>query len=87
MKKIPKKIGAVAIKKGFITKAQFKEAMGKQIEMELEGEKPTLLGEILLEMEYLNKEQLFEVLSTMDKNRTKVATFANFKEGEKYFQW
>jgi hypothetical protein len=57
-----KRFGSIAITKGFITKDQFVEAMGVQIENELEGVKPKAIGTILLSMEYMTRDQIEEVL-------------------------
>ncbi len=63
--KLTKRFGAVAIKKGFITKDQFVEAMAMQIENDLEGTEPKHLGAILNTMEYMTDEQISEVLGAM----------------------
>ena len=65
MKTPLKKFGVISVKKGYCTKELFVEAMAMQLENDLEGMKPKLFGEILMEMEYLNREQVSEVLMAM----------------------
>lgn len=55
------RFGSIAIQKGFISKDQFLEAMDIQIEMELEGADPKLIGSVLCEMGYITEEQVDEV--------------------------
>ena len=69
MKKLIKRFGTVAVEKGFITKEQFVEAMGMQIENELEGIQPKLTGDVLVEMGYLTQDQVREVLRGMAKRK------------------
>ena len=58
-----KRFGVTAINKGFITKDQFLEAMGVQIDNDLEGLTPRLIGSVLLSMGYMNIDQINEVLT------------------------
>ena len=67
MKDPLKRFGVIAVKKGYISKEMFVEAMGMQIENDLEGIKPKLFGEILVEMGYLTRDQVSDVLVTMVK--------------------
>ena len=48
-----RRFGDIAIRKGFITKEQLIEAMTFQIENELEGKQPKLIGSILTDLGYL----------------------------------
>ena len=68
-KDIRKRFGTVAIQKGFISKEQFVEAMGMQLENEMEGEKALLFGEVLIEMGLMTQEQASEVLETMVRRK------------------
>lgn len=66
---IRKRFGAVAIKKGFITKEQFVEAMGMQIENDLEGTEHKLFGEVLVRMGYMERSQVNEVLEEISEEK------------------
>ena len=61
------RFGVTAIKEGFIKKDQLLEAIGIQIEDELEGMEIRLIGSILYGMNYLTLEQINEVLNIMSK--------------------
>jgi len=61
------RFGDIAIRKQFITKDQFVEAMAFQIENELEGIQPKLIGSILRDMGYITAAQIDEVVSIMAK--------------------
>ena len=63
------RFGIIAVRKGFISKEQFVEAMGMQIETELEGEKALLFGEVLIEMGLMSREQVSEVLEDMVRRK------------------
>ena len=63
--KIRKRFGSLSIKKGFITKAQFLEAMAVQIENELEGTEPELIGSVLFKLGYMTAEQIDEVVENI----------------------
>jgi hypothetical protein len=62
--------GRIALRKGFITEEQLREA----IEMQKEGEGPRLLGLILRDRGYINREQLREVLEYQKKHLRRPAT-------------
>ena len=62
-----RRFGDIAIRKGFINKEQFIEAMAFQIENELEGRQPKLIGSVLTDMGYLTREQVDEVIGVMAK--------------------
>ncbi|MFC1824932.1 hypothetical protein ACFL9T_19660 [Thermodesulfobacteriota bacterium] len=57
----------IAIRKGFITKEHFVKAMAFQIENELKGKQPRLIGSILNEKGYMTEEQIDEVIEVMAK--------------------
>lgn len=64
-----KRFSTIAIEKGFITKEQFLEAMGMQIENELEGAEHRFIGSVLYGMGYMTIQQINEVLETMSKEK------------------
>ena len=66
---IRERFGDIAIRKGFITKDQFIEAMAFQIENEMEGIQPKLIGSLLMDLGYMSKEQLNEIVDTMTHPR------------------
>jgi len=61
------RFGMVAVQKGFILPDQVIDALTIQISEELDVEEHRLLGEILLELEYMNASQIGEVLDEMNK--------------------
>ena len=61
------RFGMVAVQKGFILPDQVIDALTIQISEELDEEEHRLLGEILLELEYMNASQIGEVLDEMNK--------------------
>ena len=60
-----KRLWDYCYKKGFITKEQFIEAMGVQVENNLEGLEPKLIGTVLHGMGYMTIEQINEVLEAI----------------------
>lgn len=60
-----KRVGVLAVEKGFVTKDQLFEAFKIQIEEDLEGEKHNLIGLILIELGYLTPAQAEEILAAM----------------------
>ena len=68
-KGIRKRFGTIAIQKGFISKEQFVEAMGMQIEIDLEGKEYLLFGEVLTEMGIITREQVSEILVDMVRQK------------------
>jgi hypothetical protein len=62
-----KRFGDIAIRKGFLTKEHFVEAMAFQIENELDGKQPKLIGSILMEKAYMTEEQVDDVIHVMAK--------------------
>ena len=59
--KYDKRFGMIAAEKGFITYEQLLEAMKIQIFENLVGNKHRLIGEVLLEKEYITTSQVDEV--------------------------
>jgi hypothetical protein len=62
-----KRFGVLAVEKGFVTKDQLFEAFKIQIEEDLEGEKHSLIGLILIRLGYLTTAQAEEILAVMRK--------------------
>jgi hypothetical protein len=62
---IRERFGDIAIRKGFITKDQFIEAMAFQIENEMEGIQPKLIGSLLHDLGYMSEDQLDEIVESM----------------------
>lgn len=62
---LEKRLGYVAVDKGFITEEQLAEAMVIQIKEDLCGKDHRLVGQILLALGYINKQQLDQVLLAM----------------------
>lgn len=62
LQNLERRFGITAVKKGFITAEQLIEALSTQIMEELEESEHRLIGEILLEKEYLTNAQIKEVL-------------------------
>ena len=61
------RFGSIAIEKGFITSEQFFEAVGVQIEIELEGTDHIVLGTVLEAKGYITFQQTMEVLQIMSQ--------------------
>lgn len=64
-----RRFGSMAVEMGYITKDQFVDAMGMQLEIDMEGTSAKLFGEILIEMGYLDRNQVSEVLIAMVKRK------------------
>lgn len=62
-----KRFGVVAVERGFITKEQLFEALRVQIEEDLDGERHSLIGIILVRLGYLTAEQADDILGIMKK--------------------
>ena len=56
------RFGAKTVEKGLITAAQLGKAVSMQMKEDLMGEKRRLIGEILVEMGFMNQLQIEEVL-------------------------
>ncbi len=63
--KIEDRFSMIAISKGFISFEQFMKAMAIQIKDEIEIERHTIIGKILMDQGLLNKAQVDEVLELM----------------------
>ena len=64
---IEDRFGLIAISKGFISFEQFMKAMAIQIKDEIEIERHTITGKILMDQGLLNQTQVDEVLKTIKK--------------------
>jgi hypothetical protein len=64
-----KQFGIIAIEKGFISPDMLVEALKIQIEEEVEFHTHRLIGEILLEKDYLTAMQIQEILNSIFKHR------------------
>lgn len=62
---IEKHFGAIAIQKKFITLDQFIEAMTLQVREDLNSLEHRPIGQILIDMGYLNESQVKEILHTL----------------------
>ncbi|MBU0733395.1 hypothetical protein KJ965_05435 [Patescibacteria group bacterium] len=65
------RLGAKAVEKGLITAAQLGKAVSMQMKEDLLGEKRRLIGEILVEMGFMNQLQIEEVLQAQ-RNKKEV---------------
>jgi len=65
IKKLDKRFGTVAIKKGFVEPEHIFEAMETQILENLEGTEHRLIGQILWEKGYITTKQIDEVVKFM----------------------
>ena len=64
-----KQFGIIAIEKGFITPDMLIEALKIQVEEEVDFHTHRLIGEILMEKDYMTAMQIQEILDTIFKNR------------------
>ena len=60
-----KRFGTVAIEKGYITKEELIQAMKLQIESDLDGTEPKLIGAILHDLNYMTSQQIDKVLESL----------------------
>ncbi|MFA5793520.1 MAG: hypothetical protein WC980_00410 [Candidatus Brocadiia bacterium] len=60
--------GAVAIRLGFITKAQVKKSLERQNDLKQKGFR-RLIGLVLLDMDYLDTTQLIKILKELEQRR------------------
>ena len=65
MKESYKFFGEVALEKRFVSPEQLYEALTLQARSRVEGTQEKLLGQILLELGYMNEEQISEVLDVL----------------------
>jgi hypothetical protein len=66
IKRLDKRFGTIAIEKGFITLDHLLGALEIQVTENLEGIQHRLIGQILLEKDYITSKQINEVLKSMD---------------------
>jgi len=64
-----KRFGFIAVEKGLITLDQLIEAMKIQVREDLEKTKHRLIGEILVDMGFMNPSQVDEVLNDMKRQK------------------
>ena len=64
-----KQFGIIAIEKGFITPAMLIEALKIQVEEEVEFHTHRLIGEILMEKDYLTAMRIQEILNLIFKHK------------------
>ena len=57
--------GEVALEQGFVTAAQLYEALTLQAKRKAEGKPSKLLGQLLLELGYMNTTQVQEVIDVL----------------------
>lgn len=62
----PRRFGAIAVQKGFITLEQLTRAMEIQLTEETMSDQHSLIGEILLEKGALSRVQYEEILKEME---------------------
>lgn len=60
-----RRFGILAVSKGFISIEQFTKALEIQTREELEGDNHRLIGEILVDLEYMTALQVNEVLEDL----------------------
>jgi len=61
--------GGVAFKKGFITVRQLAATKNRQVQEDMEGKPHRLMGEIFIELGYMDRAQVDEVLEEMGHDR------------------
>ena len=61
-----KRFGMIAVEKGYISPSQVLEAMEVQVKENMEKNQHRTLGELLVELGYMDKAQVKVVLSSMD---------------------
>ena len=62
-----KQFGIIAIEKGFITPEELIEALKIQVKEDIDYQTHRLIGEILLDNDYLSAAQIQEVIDTIFK--------------------
>lgn len=60
-----RRFGTIAVKNGFISKDQLKEAFVEQLEDDLSGERHRLIGAILYEKGWMTWDQVEKVLKAL----------------------
>ena len=79
---LKKKFGTIAIKEGYITPEQLKEAFAYQLEMEIKEGSSNPIGEILLHLGYIDRAQINEILAQLTEQESK-AYLEERKKGHK----
>lgn len=64
--KYPSRFGMAAVKLGFITQEQLREAMLEQLDINLDTKLHRLIGEIIHEKGWMTQEQILKTLVEMD---------------------
>ena len=64
--KYPSRFGIAAVKLGFITQEQLREAMLEQLNVNFDTKVHRLIGEILHEKGWMTQEQILRTLEEMD---------------------
>jgi hypothetical protein len=64
-----KQFGIIAIEKGFISSEMLIEGLKAQVEEEVHFHTHRLIGEILMEKDYISAMQIQEILNLIFKNR------------------
>jgi len=62
-----KRFGRIAIEKKYITQAQLIEGLKIQVQEELENNNHMLIGEILMDLDLMNANQIEDVVKTIFK--------------------
>ena len=65
IQKYEKQFGILAIQKGFISQDELMEALNIQVNEDMEGLKHRLIGEILLDIDYITAGKIQEILNIM----------------------
>ena len=68
-KKLDKRFGTIAVKKGFITQEQLMKAFRIQIAENIEKGEHRLIGAILLEQGHMTMQQIDEVIGMFGKHK------------------
>ncbi len=69
--KLCRRFGMIAVKKGFVTPEQVKEAFSEQLDDDLSGREHRLIGTILFEKNYLTWDQVETVLKELFRSSRK----------------
>lgn len=66
------RFGQIAVKMGFISGQQLKDAINEQIDDDLSGRTHRFIGNILLEKQWINLEQVDIILDELFKEEMKI---------------
>jgi hypothetical protein len=66
------RFGQIAVKMGFISGQQLKDAINEQIDDDLAGRNHRFIGDILLEKQWINLEQVDIILDELFKEEMKI---------------